>query len=112
MDIQNLTAEEAMVEHVKLTDAIRAHDVAYYTHDEPVVSDAEYDRLRQGLLDLETRYPELITPASPSQSVGVTPIKGFGKVRHRVPMLSLDNAFNSEELREFEGKVRSGSHAR
>ena len=106
MDLQNLTAEEAKAEHVKLADAIRAHDVAYYTHDEPVVSDAEYDRLRQGLLDLETRYPELITPASPSQSVGATPTKGFGKVRHRVPMLSLDNAFNSEELREFERKVR------
>ncbi|MDF2367515.1 NAD-dependent DNA ligase LigA [Sneathiella sp.] len=106
MDIQNLTAEEAKAEHDRLVESIRDHDVAYYSEDAPVVSDAEYDRLRQDLLAIEARFPELIREDSPSQSVGVTPAKGFGKVRHKVPMLSLDNAFSNDELREFEGRVR------
>ncbi|MFC4273460.1 NAD-dependent DNA ligase LigA [Sneathiella chungangensis] len=106
VDVKDLTAEDARAEHEKLVDAIKAHDVAYYTEDAPVVSDAEYDSLRQRLLAIEARFPDLISPESPSQSVGVTPSKGFGKVRHRVPMLSLDNAFSNDELREFEGRIR------
>lgn len=106
MDLENLTAEEAKAEHDRLAKEIKAHDVAYYSKDAPVVSDAEYDRLRQELLALEARFPELISPDSPSQSVGVVPAKGFGKVRHKVPMLSLDNAFSNDELREFEGRIR------
>lgn len=106
VDVKELTAEDARAEHEKLVGAIKAHDVAYYTEDAPVVSDAEYDSLRQRLLAIETRFPDLISPESPSQSVGVTPSKGFGKVRHRVPMLSLDNAFSNDELREFEGRIR------
>lgn len=106
MDVQNLTAEEAKAEHDRLVEMIKAHDVAYYAEDAPAVSDAEYDRQRQELLALEARFPELITADSPSQNVGVTPAKGFGKVRHKVPMLSLDNAFSSDDLREFEGRIR------
>ncbi|MCC3304528.1 NAD-dependent DNA ligase LigA [Sneathiella sp. HT1-7] len=106
MDVQNLTAEDAKAEHDRLVETIKAHDVAYYAEDAPAVSDAEYDRQRQDLLALEARFPELITADSPSQSVGVTPAKGFGKVRHKVPMLSLDNAFSSDDLREFEGRIR------
>ncbi len=106
VDVKDLTAEDARAEHEKLVDAIKAHDVAYYTDDAPVVSDAEYDSLRLRLLAIEARFPDLISPESPSQNVGVTPSKGFGKVRHRVPMLSLDNAFSNDELREFEGRIR------
>ncbi|WP_202526239.1 NAD-dependent DNA ligase LigA [Sneathiella litorea] len=106
MDVENLSAEEARAKHSKLAEVLKAHDIAYYTHDAPVVSDAEYDQLRQQLLALEARFPELITADSPSQNVGATPAKGFGKVRHKVPMLSLDNAFSGDDLREFEGRIR------
>ncbi len=105
-DVAKLTVIEAKAEHERLAAAIRAHDEAYYAEDAPVISDAEYDALRRDLLALEARFPELVTPDSPSQQVGIAPAKGFGKVRHRVPMLSLDNAFDNDELREFEGRVR------
>ena len=105
-DIKDMSAEDAKAEHQKLAAAIKSHDEAYYAHDAPVVSDAEYDRLRKRLIDLERAFPGLVTPESPTQNVGVAPAKGFGKVRHRVPMLSLDNAFSNDELREFEGRIR------
>ncbi len=105
-EIAKLTMEEAKAEHERLAKIIREHDEAYYAEDAPVISDAEYDALRKDLLAIEARFPELITEESPSQNVGIAPSKGFRKVKHRVPMLSLDNAFDNEELREFEGRVR------
>nr|WP_293950786.1 NAD-dependent DNA ligase LigA [Sneathiella sp.] len=105
-EIAKLTVEEAKAEHERLAKIIRDHDEAYYAEDAPVISDAEYDALRKDLLAIEARFPELITEESPSQNVGIAPSKGFRKVKHRVPMLSLDNAFDNEELREFEGRVR------
>ena len=105
-DLKNMTSEEAKEAHLTLVDSIKKHDAAYYREDDPVISDAEYDKLRKQLLELEARFPELVTPDSPSQSLGVSPAKGFGKVKHKVSMLSLDNAFNNDELREFEGRIR------
>ncbi|MEH6546536.1 MAG: hypothetical protein V7701_08925, partial [Sneathiella sp.] len=101
-----LTADTAAIEHKRLAAEIRNHDARYYQDDDPLVSDADYDELRRALVGLEQKFPVLITPDSPTQSVGSAPAKGFGKVRHKVPMLSLDNAFNSEELQEFENRVR------
>jgi len=105
-EIGKMTASDAKSEHDRLAAEIREHDTRYYQEDEPSISDADYDVLRQRLLSLETVFPELVTEGSPSQTVGVAPMRGFGKVHHRIPMLSLDNAFNNDELREFEGRVR------
>jgi DNA ligase (NAD+) len=85
---------------------LHEHNYRYYVLDEPVITDAEYDRLLRELQDLEAHYPELITPDSPSQRVGAAPLKAFGEVRHEVRMLSLDNAFSDEELGEFDRRVR------
>jgi DNA ligase (NAD+) len=90
----------------KLRDAIEHHNYRYYALDDPEVSDAEYDRLMRELQALEERYPELIDPRSPTQRVGSQPVAAFGEVEHRVPMLSLDNAFSEEEVRDFDRRVR------
>src|SRR5690606_21502735 len=74
--------------------------------DDPEITDAEYDRLLRELQELESRYPEAITPDSPTQRVGAEPLKAFGTVRHELPMLSLDNAFDDEELADFDRRVR------
>src|SRR5699024_12591892 len=77
-----------------------------YGLDRPTVPDAEYDRKMRDLIDLETKFPELITPDSPTQRVGGEPLDAFEKVRRTVPMLSLSNAFNEAELRDFDRRVR------
>ncbi|MAC33459.1 MAG: DNA ligase (NAD(+)) LigA [Haliea sp.] len=79
---------------------------AYYVLDAPEVPDAEYDRSFRRLQVLEREHPELVTPDSPTQRVGAEPLSQFGEVRHEVPMLSLDNAFSAEELRDFDRRVR------
>ena len=81
------------------------HGRQYYVLDEPEISDAEYDKLFRELVDLETRYPSLQTPDSPTQRVGGAPLESFKKVRHRTPMLSLSNAFSADEVREFVRRV-------
>lgn len=90
----------------KLVAEIRRHDKLYYQKDNPEISDAEYDDLRRELERLEAQFPELQTPDSPTQTVGAAPAEGFKKVRHKVPMLSLDNAMNEEEVREWEERNR------
>src|SRR5207253_1705135 len=95
-----------MKEIEKLREQLRYHENRYYVLDEPEISDAEYDALLQQLKTLEERHPELITPDSPTQRVGGKPREGFIKVRHSSPMLSLDNALNEEELRDFDRRVR------
>lgn len=105
-DLRTLSLEEATEIHRRLTKDIERHNAAYYQKDAPEVSDAEYDALMQELKALEAAHPDLITQDSPTQKVGAAPVRGFGKVQHKVPMLSLDNAFNSEDLREFEGRIR------
>lgn len=106
MAVENLTLEEALAELARLAEEIAGHDKRYYGQDAPTVSDAEYDALRQRNAAIEARYPELVREDSPSARVGVEPSDGFGKITHKVPMLSLDNAFDDEDVRDFVARVR------
>lgn len=90
----------------KLREDIHYHNYCYYVLDSPVISDAEYDRLMRELIELEDKYPHLITPDSPTQRVGAAPLEKFGTVRHALPMLSLENAFDEAEAREFEQRIK------
>ncbi len=90
----------------QLRDEINQHNYLYYVLDAPDISDSEYDRLLRELQRLEALHPELISPDSPTQRVGAAPIKAFGTVRHMLPMLSLDNAFDEEEVISFDRRVR------
>ena len=90
----------------RLRSELSHHEYLYYVLDQPVISDAEYDRLMRQLQKLETDHPELVTPVSPTQRVGGKPREGFVKVSHSSPMLSLDNALNEQELRDFDRRVR------
>jgi DNA ligase (NAD+) len=90
----------------KLREEIEFHNVRYYRLDDPLITDAEYDRLMAELLAIETRYPELVTPDSPTRRVGAPPVEAFAEVRHEVPMLSLENAFSEEDLTAFDRRVR------
>lgn len=87
---------------------INEHNYRYYVLDAPVISDAQYDKLLRELQGLEKAHPELVTPDSPTQRVGAAPAKQFGKVRHKVPMLSMDNAFSETEVRDWHERVRKG----
>src|SRR5712671_6890757 len=100
-DIDTLTKAEAKVEHKRLTLEIERHDKAYYQDDAPKVSDADYDGLRKRFNAIEARFPEFISAESPSQKIGAAPSGKFKKVRHTVPMLSLDNAFADEDVVDF-----------
>ncbi|MCK5480270.1 MAG: NAD-dependent DNA ligase LigA [Gammaproteobacteria bacterium] len=84
---------------------LHEHNYRYYTKDDPLISDAEYDLLLRELQDIEAEYPQLISPDSPTQRVGAPPLKSFGEVRHEVRMLSLGNAFSDEELADFDRRV-------
>ena len=95
-------------EIARLRDEIRRHEHLYYVLDRPEISDAEYDRLLKQLEALEAEHPDLVTPESPTQRVGGTPASGFVSVEHAAPMLSLDNAYSDDELREFDARVRRG----
>ena len=98
--------EEAARRARTLREQLEEHNYRYYVLDQPVISDAEYDRLMRELRELERRYPELVTPDSPTQRVGAAARTEFGAVRHVVAMLSLDNAFSEEEVAEFDRRVR------
>ncbi|MDA1089715.1 MAG: NAD-dependent DNA ligase LigA [Proteobacteria bacterium] len=104
--VDALTPLEAAAELDALTAEMAAHDTAYYLHDAPTVSDADYDALRRRLDAIEAAFPNLVRPDSPSQKVGAAPVAGFGKVPHKIPMLSLGNAFNDDDVVEFVGRVR------
>ena len=95
----------------ELRDAIRHHEERYYIHNDPEISDEEFDRLLHELERLEAEHPDLVTADSPTQRVAGRPIEGFETVEHLVPMLSLDNAYNDEELRAFDERVRKGAGA-
>ncbi len=96
----------AKLKHAELVKKIRKADAEYYQDDAPSLSDAEYDKLRQELEKLESEFPSLENAASPSQTVGAAPAKGFAKIRHEIPMLSLGNVFSEEELNEWLAKTR------
>src|SRR5262245_6037114 len=104
--VDALTAKQATAEHARLEAEIKAHDKRYYQDDAPTVSDAEYDALRRRYNAIEERFPELRTLESLSLKVGAAPARGFAKVRHRVPMLSLGNAFSEEDVVDFVGRIR------
>jgi DNA ligase (NAD+) len=101
-----MSRKEAEAEHAALAKQLAAHDSAYYQNDAPTISDADYDKLRLRLLELETHYPNLAKANSPSKKVGAAPSEKFGKVKHAVPMLSLANAFTDEDVVDFLGRVR------
>ena len=90
----------------ELREKIRYHNYRYYVLDDPTVSDAEYDRLMRDLIELEEKYPQYITPSSPTQRVGIEPVSEFTTVKHIAPMLSLANAFSTEELRDFNQRIK------
>ncbi|MBV9395683.1 MAG: NAD-dependent DNA ligase LigA [Methylobacteriaceae bacterium] len=103
--LPELKASEAKAEHARLGREIAEHDRRYYQDDAPVVSDAEYDRLRRRYEELERAFPDLATPDSLTRKVGAKPSDKFKKVRHKVPMLSLGNVFAEEEVGEFVARV-------
>src|SRR6266496_1587525 len=102
-----MTSAKIQTEIDRLREEIRHHEYRYYVLDDPEVTDAEFDRLMSQLRKLEAEHPELVTPDSPTQRVGGKPREGFLKVAHSVPMLSLDNAFSEEELRNWERRVHA-----
>src|SRR6202162_633845 len=104
--VDTLTKAQAKVELKRLALEIEGHDKRYYQEDAPTVTDAAYDALRQRVNAIEARFPEFVTSESPSQKVGARPSGRFAKVRHAVPMLSLDNAFAEEDVVDFVGRIR------
>lgn len=89
---------------------INKHNYQYYVLDEPIISDYEYDVLMQELIQLENQYPEFTTPDSPTQRVGGNPLSHFDKVEHKIPLLSLGNAFNTNDLYEFDRKIKQAAN--
>src|SRR5690606_2357523 len=104
--MDRLKAEQRVIE---LNEQLRGYGHAYYVLDKPAVPDSVYDQLLHELIELETLYPDLIFPDSPTQRVGGTPISGFEKVTHDQPMLSLSNVFNEQDIRDFDKRVRNGA---
>ncbi|MBE0477984.1 NAD-dependent DNA ligase LigA [Candidatus Aerophobetes bacterium] len=108
MGKRDITKEETKKQIEKLREEIRYHDYRYYVLNEPIISDAEYDKLMRHLQDLEEKFPDLVTPDSPTQRVGALPREEFGTVRHSIPMLSLSNASKETEVYDFDRRVRKG----
>jgi DNA ligase (NAD+) len=104
-DVADLSKAQARTEWKRLALELEEHDRLYYQEDAPKVSDAQYDALRQRFNAIEKRFPEFVSAQSPSQKVGAAPSGRFRKVRHAVPMLSLDNAFAEEDVRDFVGRI-------
>ncbi len=105
IDVSHLSKEEAQKRLKELRDLINYHNYRYYVLDSPEITDREYDMLFQELLAIEKRFPDLITPDSPSQKVGAPPLKEFREIIHEIPMLSLSNAFDENDLKEFDKRV-------
>ena len=101
-----MSNQEIELKIKKIRDDLTYHNYCYYILDDPEISDAEYDRLMRELQSLEQQYPELITPDSPTQRVGATPLEAFETVAHTLPMLSLDNGFDEAEIREFDTRIK------
>ena len=104
--MDKITLEKRVEE---LTNLLHTYGHAYYVLDSPLISDAVYDEYMQELLKIEAEFPDLIFPDSPTQRVGGEVLSGFRKVSHEYPMLSLSNAFNEEELREFDRRVQAST---
>ncbi len=106
-DVSRVTRTEAPDEIARLSRAIEAANTAYHTLDAPEISDAAYDLLKRRLAALEARFPQLAAADSPTQKIGATVAEGFGKIVHEVRMVSLENGFSEEDLRDFDARVRS-----
>lgn len=106
MDIANLSIEEAQKELEFLKRELKRHDNLYYNESNPEISDAEYDELRNRLNEIENAFPNLKSPDSPSQKVGAVVGSLFQKIKHKIPMLSLDNAFSKEDMMDFIERIR------
>src|SRR5881275_1853564 len=101
----SMDRKQAEKKIAQLREEIRKHDRLYYEDAAPVISDREYDRLYKELVDLETQFPDLLTPDSPTQRVGGKPLKAFAQIQHRAPMLSLDNTYSEEEVANFYKRI-------
>lgn len=101
-----MSVKKAKQRYTELIGLIRRHDALYYQKDAPEISDADYDKLRRELEEIEAAHPDLIMLDSPTRTVGAAPSSGFKKVRHSVPMLSLSNAFTEEDVEDFLGRIR------
>ena len=104
--VETLSVREAGKELAALSEELAAHNNAYHTEDRPLISDADYDALKKRNLAIEERFPDLKLENSPSDQVGAAPSQKFGKVAHKVSMLSLDNAFNDEDVADFVDRIR------
>ena len=100
-----MNRKEAEKDIVQLREEIRRHDRLYYQDAAPIISDREYDRLYKELVDLETQFPDLLEPDSPTQRVGGKPLQAFAQIQHRAPMLSLDNTYSEEEVVNFYKRI-------
>ncbi|UGV25768.1 NAD-dependent DNA ligase LigA [Rhodopseudomonas boonkerdii] len=105
-DISTLTKPKAKVELMRLSLEMETHNKLYYQDDAPTISDAAYDALRQRVEAIEAKFPDLVKSDSPTQTVGAAPSRGFAKIQHAVPMLSLGNAFSDEEVTEFVTRIQ------
>jgi DNA ligase (NAD+) len=105
--VAELTPAQARKELERLAETIAEHDRAYYEKDAPKISDADYDALRRRNAAIEQRFPDLVRADSPSRRIGAAPAAGFAKVTHAKPMLSLDNAFDEDDVRAFFTSVRN-----
>ena len=105
-DISTLTKPKAKIELMRLSLEMEAHNARYYQDDAPTISDADYDALRRRVEAIEAKFPDLVKSDSPTQTVGAAPARGFAKIQHAVPMLSLGNAFSDEEVTEFVERIQ------
>ena len=106
LPVEELSPEQAKREIKSLSQEIRIADAQYYGEDNPTLDDATYDGLRQRLIALEAAFPEFITKNSPTQTVGAKTSSRFGKIKHSIPMLSLDNAFSGDDVEEFVARIK------
>lgn len=104
--VDELTVDDARAELARLAEAITAANLAYHRDDAPALSDAEFDALKKRNAAIEQRFPDLKRADSPTEQVGAAPVEGFGKITHKVRMLSLGNAFDPDDLREFDNSIR------
>jgi len=103
-----MTAKHVAKEIEELRAELNRHNRLYYVEAAPQISDREFDRMMDRLIELEAEHPELVAPDSPTRRVGGEPITGFATVRHAVPMLSIDNTYSFDEVREWDARVRRG----